>query len=267
MRLISENTDLRVVLTLLWGFAFLAVNSGCVTRDRYNDLAYQTDSLVYELYKEQMLNYKLQQYAESLYYEKIEPRVLASVRTPIPALVKLKMDSIIASLNQKPLIQTNENPSDQKSLSSLDPEKKPSVSPSLDLSHLNIVTEERDGKTILTIREKFLFRSGSVELSMEGTTLLEKIGKELAENPRFSVMVVGHTDNIEVGKMQGINDNWDLSVRRATAVVRALIASGVHPGAITAAGKSKFDPLASNKDEISRSLNRRIEIILSFRDQ
>lgn len=233
--------------------------TGCVTRESYNELQRQKDSLVYVLYQEQILTYKLEKYAESLYYTKVEPRTKVGTTVPLPPIIRLKLDSVKESF--APELNDTVNPAN-KTLSDLAP-KPEATAPQLQISQPEIETRTEDHKIIYTLSNTFLFKPGSTQLTEAGTATLMKFGKALAEQPGYLITVEGHTDNVNISRMEGISDNWDLSVKRATEVVRTLIAAGVSPLRLVAAGRSKFKPVASNQNETSRALNRRIEIIVS----
>ena len=85
----------------------------------------------------------------------------------------------------------------------------------------------------------------------------------LKQNSDIDVLIEGHTDNVPYGGKGAVEDNWDLSTKRATAVARILTANNVSPKQITAAGRSKFLPVASNATISGKAKNRRIEIILA----
>ncbi|MEZ4771930.1 MAG: OmpA family protein [Bacteroidia bacterium] len=237
----------------------VAMLAGCVTRESYNDLKRQNDSLVYVLYQEQILTYKLEKYAESLYYTKVEPRTKVGTTVPLPPIIKLKIDSIQVPIPSA--LNDTANPAN-KTLSDLVP-KTETPAPHLQISQPEIKTRTEDNRVIYTLSNTLLFKPGTTKLTEAGTATLMKFGKALAEQPGYLITVEGHTDNVNISRMEGISDNWDLSVKRATEVVRTLITAGVSPLRLVAAGRSKFKPVASNQEENTRELNRRIEIIVS----
>ncbi|MDX2249979.1 MAG: OmpA family protein [Bacteroidia bacterium] len=231
--------------------------TSCVTREQYNNLERQRDSLIYVLYQEQILTYKLQKYAESLYYNKVEPRTKVETTTPLPPAIQLNIDSIKLPAEIRKAIGPEE-----KTLSDLNPEPEVPVS-QLRVAQPEITSRTEGNRVVYTLSNSILFTPGTTKLSESGTSLLMKFGKQLAEQKDYLITVEGHTDNINISRMEGISDNWDLSVKRATEVVRALIAAGVSPVRLVAAGRSKFEPVASNQEETSREQNRRIEIIVT----
>ena len=114
------------------------------------------------------------------------------------------------------------------------------------------------------ISEKVLFKSGSFELTDKANASLEQIAKLIQAKSSFDVIVEGHTDDVPYNGSKEISDNWDLSAKRATAVVRLLKNNyGVNPSRITAAGRAEFNPIADNKTVEGRAKNRRIKIIIT----
>jgi chemotaxis protein MotB len=125
--------------------------------------------------------------------------------------------------------------------------------------------EMRDGKVYVALSDRLLFPSGSHELNERGKEALSRLAGAMRRNPDVSIMVEGHTDNVPIRK-SCIRDNWDLSVLRATSVVRILTEKHeMQPPQFTAAGRSEFQPKANNKTREGRALNRRTEIIIEPR--
>lgn len=123
----------------------------------------------------------------------------------------------------------------------------------------------KNGKVYVSLEEKLLFESGKYQVNPTGRDALMQISKVLNNEGDISVLVEGHTDNVPYkGSTGGIKDNWDLSVLRATEVVRIMSKEGkVDPARITAAGRGDTTPIASNATPEGRGKNRRTEIILS----
>lgn len=125
--------------------------------------------------------------------------------------------------------------------------------------------EIRDGKAYVGLSEKLLFKSGSAQLSREAMDILEKIATVLTNHPELDIIVEGHTDNIPI-KSKEFKDNWDLSVIRATTVVRILTKEFyLSPNQVTASGRGEYSPKTSNETPEGRAQNRRTEIVLSPR--
>ena len=129
-----------------------------------------------------------------------------------------------------------------------------------------LTVEQRNGKVYVSMENKLLFGTGSWAVGAEGKTAVVAVGKVLADNPEISVLIEGHTDNDKIlGAIGGgIENNWDLSTKRATAIVNILSENkGVKKENLTAAGRGEFAPLMSNDTAEGKSKNRRIEIILT----
>lgn len=119
------------------------------------------------------------------------------------------------------------------------------------------------GVVYVSISDKLLFKSGSYQLSNRAQEVLGKVAKVVNAKPGMDVMVEGHTDNKGVLTTAGFKDNWDLSVMRATAVVRVLQDDlDVEPERLIAAGRSYYMPVADNDSAEGRSQNRRTRIII-----
>lgn len=119
-------------------------------------------------------------------------------------------------------------------------------------------------KTVVFINlsDKMLYQSGSSTLTPKANEVLGKIAKIVESRPEFEVMVEGYTDNVPM-KSSCIEDNWDLSVKRATSVVRVLQKSyGINPDRLIAAGRGEYNTLATNDTAEGRSTNRRTRIII-----
>ena len=122
----------------------------------------------------------------------------------------------------------------------------------------------REGKVYVSLTDKLLFPSGSIIIDEKGRQVLQELAKVLKTQPEINISVEGHTDNQRVVNLGQIKDNWDLSVLRATSVVRYLTDDQkIENSRITATGKGEFQPLATGNAADVRSRNRRIEIVLS----
>ena len=122
----------------------------------------------------------------------------------------------------------------------------------------------KNGKVYVSLDEKLMFKSGKWEVEEKGGTALTTLSNFLAENKDINVIVEGHTDSLAYRGNGYILDNWDLSTKRATAIVRILLQNpNVDPAKISATGRAEFCPVNDNLTSESRSKNRRTEIILS----
>lgn len=118
------------------------------------------------------------------------------------------------------------------------------------------------GVVFIDISDKLLFKSGKYDITDKAKEVLGKVALVLKNQPDLEFMVEGHTDSIPY-KRPPLLDNWDLSVKRATAVVRVLQnVYGLSPYHITAAGRSEFQPVATNSTAEGRALNRRTRIVI-----
>lgn len=129
----------------------------------------------------------------------------------------------------------------------------------------DVEVEVRGGVVYVSISDKLLFKSGSSEINSAANNVLAKIAKIIKDHNDLNVMVEGHTDDVPIST-ECVRDNWDLSVKRATSVVRHL--ENVHkvePERLTAAGKGEYAPKIDNKNAATRKQNRRTEIVLTPR--
>jgi chemotaxis protein MotB len=125
-----------------------------------------------------------------------------------------------------------------------------------------LTVEKKNGKIYVSMNNKLLFRSGSTTVDAKGVEALKQLAKVISKHDDFDLMIEGHTDNVPV-KSGRMEDNWDLSVLRATSIVRILQENGVSQDRMIPSGRGEFMPKASNTTPEGRAQNRRIEIILS----
>lgn len=122
----------------------------------------------------------------------------------------------------------------------------------------DLTIEERSGKIYVSLSQNLLFKTGSDKVDAKGEQALVQLAKALNDNPNIEIIVEGHTDNTG-----GVDYNWDLSTRRATAVVKILAINSVAPGRLVASGRGMHHPVVPNTTEENKAKNRRTEIILS----
>lgn len=169
--------------------------------------------------------------------EELEAR---SVRVTELEMIINKKDSIVTALKQ----------SISKALRGLEGEG------------LTIV--QKNGKVYISLEEDLLFASGKYVVNSGGVAALNKLATALSVQKDLEILVEGHTDNIPLSGRGLVKDNWDLSVMRATNVVKVLLQNpSLDPLQLTAAGRAEFVPIAENDTKQGRSANRRIEMILS----
>ncbi len=127
-----------------------------------------------------------------------------------------------------------------------------------------LTVEQKNGKVYVSMENKLLFNSGSYAVGAEGKKAVVEVGKVLGANPEIAVLIEGHTDNDAFSATGPIADNWDLSTKRATAIVAILSENKtINKQNLTAAGRSEYAPLMSNETPEGKAKNRRIEIILT----
>ena len=133
----------------------------------------------------------------------------------------------------------------------------------LGFSSDELTVREKDGKVYVAMSDKLLFQSGSARLDKRGEEALGKLAEVLNKQTEIDVFIEGHTDNKPINTVQ-FKDNWDLSVIRATSVVRILIKNyNVNPLQIQPSGRGEYMPVDDNETAEGRSKNRRTEIIMA----
>lgn len=115
------------------------------------------------------------------------------------------------------------------------------------------------GVVFISLSDKMLFKSGSYTVTERAREILAKVAIVINGKPDFEALVEGHTDDVPYSNGPLI-DNWDLSVKRSTAIVRELQDLGVQPGQLIAAGRAEYNPLVSNDTPANRAINRRTKI-------
>ncbi|MFB9051751.1 OmpA family protein [Formosa undariae] len=133
-----------------------------------------------------------------------------------------------------------------------------------DFEGKGLTVEQRDGKVYISMENKLLFNSGSWAVGTEGRRAVNQLGNVLSLNPDIAVLIEGHTDDVPYKGSGQLSGNWDLSTKRATAIVNILRENNeINPESLTAAGRGEFAPIASNSTPEGRAKNRRIEVILT----
>lgn len=132
----------------------------------------------------------------------------------------------------------------------------------IDINDDDVNIQVIKGVVYISLSDKMLFKSGSYEINKQAETVLEKIARVLNDHNQFEFIVEGHTDDVPI-YTDSMVDNWDLSVKRATSVVRLLQTKyGIDPARMTAGGRSEYVPKSSNLTAEGRAINRRTEIII-----
>ncbi|NOT77365.1 MAG: OmpA family protein [Cyclobacteriaceae bacterium] len=134
----------------------------------------------------------------------------------------------------------------------------------LNFKENDLTVNVKNGKVYVSLAEQLLFGSGSIEVDNKGVTALQQLAKAIKDQKDIQIQVEGHTDNVPIGKKsQYMQDNWDLSVMRATSITKILTKAGVAANQITASGKGEFSPLIVNTTDQNKQKNRRTEIIIT----
>ncbi len=171
--------------------------------------------------------------------------------------------------NQKDLIENQQKLNELQSILS----KKDSVVKALKnkvtealmgFENKGLTIQQKNGKVYVSMEETLLFPSGSFTVNKRGAEALKNLATVLESNPDINILVEGHTDNVPYKGVGQLKDNWDLSVMRATAIVKIIVTnSKVDPIRLSAAGKSEYSPVDINSTPDGRAKNRRTEIILT----
>ena len=134
----------------------------------------------------------------------------------------------------------------------------------LNFKENDLTVNVKNGKVYVSLAEQLLFGSGSIEVDAKGVGALQQLSKAIKDQKDIQIMVEGHTDNVPIGKKtQYMQDNWDLSVMRATSITKILTKAGVSANQITASGKGEYSPLVANTSDQNKQKNRRTEIIIT----
>ena len=174
------------------------------------------------------------------------------------------LEEQLASLAQSELAANEELEAKQRELETL----RQSVQKALvGFADKGLDVNVKEGKVYVSLADKLLFASGSWEVSAKGVEALKSLAKVLEANPDLHVVVEGHTDNDTFHGSTAVKDNWDLSVMRATAIVKLLLKQGpkIDPARVEAAGHAEYAPKVKNSSAANKAVNRRTEIILAPR--
>jgi len=255
--------------------------SSCVSKKKFLALEQEKGEVVSELTKTKVEKEELE-----AKFAKIEARV-ASYNAKINSLVEdneglqiensskltIQPDGTVASKLTKQQMEATLTRVDPYKLSqartlkdSMNLAVEYALNRAVDTSSLNededIAVKINETVVMISISDKMLFKSGSYKLSSKANGILQKLANVINSEPSIDVMVEGHTDSRSINTPR-VADNWDLSVLRATSVVRKLEKDfGVFPEKLIASGRSSFQPLTENETKEGRSRNRRTRIIL-----
>jgi chemotaxis protein MotB len=138
-----------------------------------------------------------------------------------------------------------------------------SLKASVGISDPDIEINVEKGVVFIQIADKLLFKSGSYDVTDKAKSVLAKVAKVVNDKPDFECMVEGNTDNVPYNGSGILLDNWDLSVKRSTSIIRVLAGDlGVNPAQLIAAGRSSYTPLVANDSPENRAKNRRTRIVV-----
>ncbi|MDC1472383.1 OmpA family protein [Flavobacteriaceae bacterium] len=136
-----------------------------------------------------------------------------------------------------------------------------SLKKSVGIDDPDIEINVEKGVVFISIADKLLFQSGSYIVTNKAKTVLEKVAKVITDKPNFEAMIEGHTDSRSYSNGVLV-DNWDLSVKRSTSIIRELQSMGVNPAQLIAAGRSSYVPLTDNDTALNRAKNRRTRVVV-----
>ena len=263
--------------------AITVLTSSCVSKKKYVELEGQYNSTRSSLAKTQLEKEEIESK-----YAKIDERV-ANDNAKIQSLSTLNSDLTNISNDRlqqfgNVVVSNNDKEKMKAALANVDQNELAQAKTLQDSMNLivsynlkknldnNLVSEgeEDDIKidinetvVMITISDKLLFKSGSYRVNPKANNLLERLANVINSEPALEVMVEGHTDAQTVKTGSYVKDNWDLSVKRSTAVIRTLQDKfGVAPEKLIAAGRSSFLPLTENDTKEGRAVNRRTRIVI-----
>ena len=136
-----------------------------------------------------------------------------------------------------------------------------SLKKSVGIDDPDIEINVEKGVVFISIADKLLFKSGSFTVTQKAKSVLEKVAKVINDKPDFEAMIEGHTDDRSYSSGVLV-DNWDLSVKRSTSIIRELQGMGVNPAQLIAAGRSSYVPLTDNDTAENRAKNRRTRVVV-----
>jgi len=256
--------------------AISIVTTGCVSRKKYNK-----QSAMYETLKKDcgVIESNLQKCLDESGRSSAENVRLGQEL----AYVKANSTTMLQQLSNMSVINSTQSESIRKSLENINSKDsyikdlqsamahKDSLNIALvlnlkgalkDINDEDVTINVEGSAVFISISDKMLFSSGSYNITARAKTVLGKVAEVIKAQPEVQFMVEGHTDNKAIST-GSIKDNWDLSVMRATSVVRILQKNyGVDPARMIAAGRSEYVPLTSNASIDGRSLNRRTRIVI-----
>ncbi len=258
--------------TVILSLMSIAMMSSCVSKKKYTELETELSNTQSNLQRTTLEKEEAQRKLDA-----IEARV-ADYNAKINSLQESNDDRL--EMNDLTAMSTNNKRKMRETLRHVDPAELAEArtledSINLAVSHnlKQSITDDSDSddiditvdKTVVMINvsDKLLFRSGSYRLNREADNLLQKLAEVINSEPAMEVMVEGHTDSQTMVPGSHLQDNWDLSVRRATAIIRKLQDQfDVDPAKLIAAGRSSYAPLVENDSKDNMAQNRRTRIVI-----
>jgi len=255
-----------------------ALTTSCVSKKKYVALESNLNKTKTELSDTKSTLQKTTVAKEELEakYAKIEARV-ANYNAKINSLTDnemIKVDNLAvlnrASINNMNATLANVDQNELQNAKTLEDSMNLAVSYNLKKSISNNLDESNDDVTVdidktvvmINISDKLLFNSGSYRVSSKANNILQKLADVINSEPSMEVMIEGHTDARTI-KTAVLEDNWDLSVKRATSIARLLQNKfDVEPSKLIASGRSSYMPLVTNDTRENRATNRRTRIVI-----
>ena len=246
--------------------------TSCVSKKKYVELEGQLNDTRSTLQKTQVEKEEIEEK-----YARIEERVadynskINSLRTENEGMMEMNDLTVMSKKTKEKMKST---------IAKIDPEKvkgaetledsinlavsynlKQNISEGADADDIDINVDET--VVMINVSDKLLFGSGSYRVTKEAQPLLKKLAEVINSEPAMEVMIEGHTDDRTMVKESYLQDNWDLSVRRATSIVRILQDKySVEPSKLIAAGRSSYQPLVDNTNKDNMAKNRRTRIVI-----
>ncbi|WP_298247159.1 OmpA family protein [uncultured Christiangramia sp.] len=246
--------------------------TSCVSKKKYVELEGQLNDTRSTLQKTQVEKEEIEEK-----YARIEERVadynskINSLRTENEGMMEMNDLTVMSKKTKEKMKST---------IAKIDPEKvkgaetledsinlavsynlKQNISEGADADDIDINVDET--VVMINVSDKLLFGSGSFRVTKEAQPLLKKLAEVINSEPAMEVMIEGHTDDRTMVKESYLQDNWDLSVRRATSIVRILQDKyNVEPSKLIAAGRSSYQPLVDNTNKDNMAKNRRTRIVI-----
>ncbi len=269
---------------LIIAIGIVVTLSSCVSKKKYVELQSQYDNTRVTLTKTQVEKEEIESKYNTIqnrvvdYNNKINSLKDINDQLNVESNAKLtisKNGSVISNDTKQQLISTLEkvDQNQLKQARTLEDSMNIAISYNLkrnldrditeDISTDDIAIDIKETVVMISISDKLLFKSGSYKVNKEATDLLKRIANVVNSEPAIEVMVEGHTDGRTVKKGAYVKDNWELSVERATSIIRELQNTyNVNPSKLIAAGRSSYAPLVPNDSKENMAINRRTRIII-----